>query len=253
MRVDVKHALGFRNLVEFFVGFGSEVGLQMDDGGGLVLWYGPHVVAEYPRRRAPEGIIRFVLNTELLSMALECVQHKDSLALEWSGRDTVLIQLTHPSGRSTDVEFPILSMTDERPPRVTGVPPTERRISASTFSNIVHRFAENAVCSSIRIAFFKDGIEFKTEGNTTRFKMRTWHPTHPHGDTATVVVPTQVLSKLAPLRNVNSIMSLGIGPSSALITSKNQDGCLVCVTILVGDECDDPELGNAAQSRPTRV
>lgn len=243
--------MGFRNLVDFFVGFGREVKMQLDDGGGLALWSGPHVVAEYPRRRAPEGVIKLVLDTELLSMALECVQSKDRMTLEWSGRDTVCIQLTQPSGQSTDIDFPVTRVTDEKPPRVVCVPCTERRISSSAFSIIVHRFAETAVCAQTRIAFFKDGIEFKTEGDA-RFKMRSWHPTNPCDGSRSIVVPTPVLARVSMMRAVNSVMSLGIyTETSAVVTSKGRDGCVVCVTILVGE--DDPELGNAAQPGQTRV
>lgn len=257
MRVVVKRAIGFRNLVEFFVGFGREVRVQMDDGGGLVLWYGPHVVAEYPRRRAPEGIIRFVLDVEILSMALECVHPKDSLTLEWSGRDTIQMQLTHPSGRSTDIDFPVLRLTEDRPPRVVGTPSIVRRISSATFSVIVDRFTETAVCTDIRVAIFKDGIEFKTEG-PARFRMRTWHPTHAQvggddKDGPPIVVPTPIMSRVAGLRSVSSVMDFGVcTPTSALVSTKGLDGCIVCVTILIEDRHDDAELDHT-QPRPTRI
>lgn len=230
MRARLRHASGFKALVDFMCEVDpSAVGVQLGDGGGLAVWRGPAVGA-FPAPKRDERVVRFELCAELLSVALECVQHRDELVLEWSGRDTVQLRLTHPSKRATDIDFPILRMTEEGPPAPPGPAAHERRISAAAYARILHRLLESAAAPTLRVTFWEDGIDFRGAGEA-RFGMRTWHPTHPAPappSGVTACVAARALAPTAALRAVDSVVTLGLeGGGDVVVSARGKDGLVV--------------------------
>lgn len=235
MRTKLRHALAFKSLIDYMVEVGTEVNMQMGDGGGLAVWCG-QTVGTYPSPKKDQSYIRFILNVELLSMALECVQHRDELVVEWNGKDVIQFQLSHPSGRSTDIDFPIVRMTSDQPPSFSHIEAThERRISSNAYTRIMHRLLENADTKHIRISFWEDGIEFRTSGNEARFGMRTWHPTHSVSATpesgVLVTLSKDDVEHTMAMRLIDSIVALAVDEKThhTVIAARGKDGLILTV------------------------
>jgi DNA polymerase III sliding clamp (beta) subunit (PCNA family) len=217
MRAHVRNASEVRGIVEIISAMSKRLVLDMESDGTLRFRSDAEspvrVSATYPSKvaRTSGPSVRFALDAELLCIAFDCAQHKDAVTMEWSGRDTVQFSFTHPSSRSTVVDFPILGMAaapaHEPEPDVA----YERRISAKTYATILHKLVESAATESVRVAFYDDGIDFRTDGDAKRFGVRVWHPTNQTApERMTCRVPAKAVHVTSLARKIDSVVTIGV-------------------------------------------
>lgn len=238
-RVELKRATAFKTLVDHLASVAHQVVVRIGDGGGLVVWTpdGGTVVATYPPRKKEESHQQFVIDVVLLSLVLECAHPKDSLSVEWSGRDTLNFTVEHlASRRCASIELPILRGTTERVPSELPCARHTLRISASTWSTrVLGPLIEGAGAKAIRVVMTSDAVEFSVDPSAPfGCRMTVWHPTHPVRMSAEFPalrvdgVSAERLRHTAGLKLIDAVLDVGIVAEVGLVfTSRGKDGLVL--------------------------